>query len=185
MRVHHRARRGQLGALSCFGGDPTIETRGRLEDHKRPPLPCRREERLVQANRGVIADTGLHFDAVGAQHRKPASADKRKWIFHRSDDATDAGGDDPFRTRPRLAGVDARLERAVERGAARIAPRLFERVHLGVRFTGALVCTLTEHDPFIRHDARPNDWIRRRAAEAAARVLERPPHPPFVVYHFS
>ena len=64
-------------------------------------------------------------------------------------------------------------------------PRLFERVHLGVRFAGALVRALTEHDPFVRHDARTNDGIRRRAAEAAARVLERPPHPPFVVYHFS
>jgi hypothetical protein len=81
--------------------------------------------------------------------------------------------------------VNARLERAVEGGAARVATRLFEGIHLGVRFTGALVRTLTEYDPVVRDDARANDGIRRRAAEAAARVLERPPHPPFVVYHFS
>jgi hypothetical protein len=60
-----------------------------------------------------------------------------------------------------------------------------ERVYFRVRLTGTLVRALTEHHAFVRHDARTHDRIRRRATQATARVLERPPHPPFVVYHFS
>ena len=41
------------------------------------------------------------------------------------------------------------------------------------------------HDAFVRDDAGADDRVRRRASETAARVLERPPHPPCVVYHFS
>jgi hypothetical protein len=54
-----------------------------------------------------------------------------------------------------------------------------------MRFAGALVCALAKHHAFVRHDAGANDGVRRRAAEATPRVLERTPHPPFVVYHFS
>ena len=86
---------------------------------------------------------------------------------------------------------DARLERAVERGAARALARFVERVHFGVRLAGALVRALADHDAIVGHDAGADHRIGRRAPEPAARVLERPPHPAQVVarvgavYHFS
>jgi hypothetical protein len=81
--------------------------------------------------------------------------------------------------------VNARLERAVERGAARIASRLFKSIHLGVRLTRTFVGALAEHHAFVRYDACTHNRVRRRAAKPTARMLDRSPHPPFVVYHFS
>jgi len=54
-----------------------------------------------------------------------------------------------------------------------------------MRFAGALVRAVTYDDPFIGNDARANDRIRRRPAQAPTCVLQCPPHPPAVVYHFS
>jgi hypothetical protein len=79
--------------------------------------------------------------------------------------------------------VHARLERAVQRGAARGGAGLFERVDLRVRLTRALVRALPDHHALVGDDARADDRIRRRPAEAAARVLDCPPHPSLVVYH--
>ena len=53
---------------------------------------------------------------------------------------------------------------------------------------------LSEHDTFVRDDARADDRVRSRASETTACVRHRPPHPPCVVrrglrrhdgYHFS
>jgi hypothetical protein len=79
----------------------------------------------------------------------------------------------------------ARLESAIESGAARSRSSLFEREDLCMRFAGALVRAVTDHDPFISNDARANDRIRRGPAQATTCVLQCPPHPPAVVYHFS
>jgi hypothetical protein len=54
-----------------------------------------------------------------------------------------------------------------------------------MRLAGALVGAVTDDDPFIGYDARANDRIRRRPAQATTCVLQCPPHPPAVVYHFS
>jgi hypothetical protein len=81
--------------------------------------------------------------------------------------------------------MHARLEGAVQRGAACTRPRLFQREHLRVRFAGALVRAVTDNDPFIGNDARANYRIRRGPAQATTCVLQCPPHPPTVVYHFS
>jgi hypothetical protein len=77
------------------------------------------------------------------------------------------------------------FERAVQCGTMGLSSGLFEGIHLRMRFTGSLVRTLPEHDAFVRHDAGAHHRVGRRAAEAPARVLERPSHPPLVVYHFS
>ena len=73
---------------------------------------------------------------------------------------------------------DARFQRAVERGAAAPLACFVERVHLGVRLAGALVCAVADHDTFVGDHARADDRIRCRAPEAAPRLLERAPHPP-------
>ena len=54
-------------------------------------------------------------------------------------------------------------------------------LYLGVRTAGEFVRPLSEHDTVIRHHARADNRVRRRPAETAACVLDRPPHPPRVV----
>jgi hypothetical protein len=54
-----------------------------------------------------------------------------------------------------------------------------------MRAAGELVRALAEHNSLVGDDACANDWIGRGSSEAATRLLDRPPHPPNVVYHFS
>jgi hypothetical protein len=54
-----------------------------------------------------------------------------------------------------------------------------------MRLAGSLVRALAEHDAFVRHDAGAHHGVGCRAAKPSARMLERAPHPPLVVYHFS
>ena len=54
-----------------------------------------------------------------------------------------------------------------------------------MRFAGAFVSTVTDDDAFISNDARADYRIRRGPAQATTRLLQCPPHPPAVVYHFS
>jgi hypothetical protein len=174
-----------LRALSGAGGEASIEAGGSLQDHEWTSLACRREERLIQSNCFFVPDPGPHFDAVGAQCRKPSPADEREWVLHCGHHATNSRSDNPLGTRAGFPGVNTRLERAVKSGAPSVTAGFFERVHLGVRLARTLVRTLPEHHPFVRHDASAHHRVRRRPTKAAARVLERPLHPPFVVYHFS
>jgi hypothetical protein len=81
--------------------------------------------------------------------------------------------------------VRARFERAVQRRAAGEAARLLERIDLGVRLTRAFVRPLADDHAFVRDHACAYYGIRRRASEAAPRMLEGTPHPSMVVYHFS
>ncbi|HEY5617038.1 MAG TPA: hypothetical protein VIK60_03795, partial [Vicinamibacterales bacterium] len=63
--------------------------------------------------------------------------------------------------------------------------RLLQREGFGMWLAGALVRTIADDDPLVGNDACADDRVRRGAAKAAARVLQCPPHPACVVYHFS
>ncbi len=67
------------------------------------------------------------FDARIAQQSETLPGDARVGVFHRADDPGDAGGDD----RPAQGGVDAvmraRLQRDIERRAARGLAGFVER----------------------------------------------------------
>ena len=90
----------------------------------------------------------------------------------------DAGGEHGIGARRRAAGVVARLERHVERGAARVVsarPRIRQRVDLGVRLARALVPAFADHRAVLDdHAADPR--IRRRRVEAALGQHERARH---------
>jgi hypothetical protein len=195
VRVPDRRPRRQLGSHPRRRRDAAIQARRGLEHDEWTALANRGDERLIQP-RGVGApDTGLDRDAVIAEDGEAASANQRIGILHRRHDSADARRNDPLRARARSAGVHARLERAVQRGAARTFPGLIERQHLRVRLSGPLVRSITHDDVLVGDDAGAYERIWRRAAEAAARELERPPHPPLihlrqgfgghVLYHFS
>ena len=163
--------------------DTPVETRRRLEDHEGPAGAHRGEKRLIQPNRRIVLHADVDLDAVRAQRREAAPVHQRKRIFHRGDDASNAGGDDALGAGSGPPGVRARLERAVQRRAASVRARLVERVDLRVRPAGEFVRALADHDAFVRDHARADDRVGRRPSEAAARMLDRPPHPPCVVYH--
>ena len=90
-------------------------------------------------------------------------------------DAADAGLGDARRARAGAAGVGARLERAVQRRAARPRAGLVERKHLGVRPAGPLVrAPADDHALVVDDDGadhRVRDWCvpRPRSASCSAR----------------
>ena len=127
----------------------------------------------------------LHLDAVRPQHGKAAPSDQRERILHRRHDAPDAGRDDALGARTGASGMRARFERAVQRGAAGGVARFVQRMDLGVRLAGALVRALPHHDAVVRHHARADERIGRGAPQSSAGMLDRPPHPSLVVYHFA
>src|ERR1700733_11044870 len=76
--------------------------------------------------------------AMPAARRRawPAPAALRIGIFQRRYDARNAGGNDGVGTRRRAAKMRARLERDVERRAARERTGAAQRLDFGVRTTG-------------------------------------------------
>ena len=148
------------------------------------PSSNRRQKRLIQPDGPIPLDTGIDDDSVIAKRAKPSPRTAGKGSSIAATTLLIPGCDDPFGARPGASCVDARLERAVQRRSAGARSGLFEREHFGVRFAGALVRAVTDDDAVIGHDAGADDGVRRRAAEPTTSVLERPPHPPGVVYHF-
>ncbi len=190
MRVTGRRLGGELRALARRRRHSSIQAGGRLEDHERPLLTHRRDEGLVQPHRFVAGHAGLDHDAALPESGEAPALDERKRIFHRSHDADDAGGHDPLGAWPGAAGMDARFERAVQRGAPCPLTGFLQRSHLGMGFAGAFMATVADDDAFRRDDTGADERVGGRPADGAARMLERPPHPPHVrapkrvVYHF-
>ena len=72
-------------------------------------------------------------DAGGAQASRTVAADVRVRIARADDDAAHAGGDHRIGARRRAAVMGARLERHVERRAARPRAGIAQRLGLAVR----------------------------------------------------
>ena len=79
-----------------------------------------------------------------------------------------AGSDDVVGARRGPAEMAARLERHVERGAARRRTRLGEREHLGVRPAGAAMEPPAD-DPAVSHHDRSDRRVLGGTPEAAPR----------------
>ena len=77
------------------------------------------------------------FDARIAQQSETSPGDARVWVFQSADDPRDAGGDDRLGAGRRHAVMRARLQRDIERRAARGLAGFVERAPLGVRPTAA------------------------------------------------
>ena len=133
---------------------------------------------------GAAHSPDFDGDASGAKKREAAPADQRIRILDRRHHATNAGIDDALDARAGAAKMAARLERAVQRGAAGARSRLRQRPHFGVRLARALVVALPDHDAVRRHQHRANQRIRTGPAAAAGRVKQRALHV-VAIYHFS
>ena len=107
--------------------------------------------------------------------RLDAAARNAARIANGGHDARDARGDDGVGTRRRLAVVRARLERDVQRRAARAATSRAQRIDLGVRLAESRVKPLAD-DLTAGNDDGADHWVRRRlspsgSASASARRM--------------
>ncbi len=135
-----------------------------------PALSNQREERLIRAR----------WPPPGRARPRPArrAADRKAnpWpltrgfgSIDRGDDAQDARLDDADDAGPGAAQVAAGLERRIQRAAARPLPGHVERVHFGVRFAGAVMVPVADHDAVARHDDRADHRVGAGPAAAALR----------------
>jgi len=109
----------------------------------------------------------------GTKGADPAAVVAWVRVAHRCDDASDPGLADRIDAGRRAAVMDARLERHVERRAARAGARLREGVDFGVRFAGRVVVALSD-DAIVRDDDRADHGIRTGPAGSARREAQRP-----------
>ena len=158
--------RDPLRAALCRG-DPAVERGRRLEQDERAVEPGRGQERLVQPLRLGRQHADARLDPRRPQQREPPPVDERERVAHGCDDARNARVAHERRARGRAAVVRARLERDVERRAARASPGLLQRRHLGVRTSGPRVETLA-HDAAAADDDAADDGVGVRLAEPRA-----------------
>src|SRR5262249_28004626 len=142
------------------------------------------EKRLVEARGLESPEADLHSNAMPPQKGESLALHHGVRILSRSDDASDACFDDSSHARTGSTLVTTRLKGAVERRTARLLSRHIERAYLRVRFAGALVISLADHEASSRDDNRPHHRIRTRPAAAARCEKQRAIHEVFV-YHFS
>jgi hypothetical protein len=128
---------------------------------------------LIEPRRSCGAHADLHVDAMSPKVRETPSTNCRIRIFGGGDDARDPGLDDPADTGPCPANVTTRFQVAVQDGTSCPAASDVERVYFGMRFTGALVEPLADHDAFLRHDHRADHRIRAGSAAPALGEKER------------
>ena len=176
VRMPKRIVRADARALPDLRRHAVVEARRRLHDDERPMLRLEREIRAVQPERTLAAGADRHVDALLTQKIEPATAHARIGVDRGRNDARDAGCRDAFDARSGSADVRARLERAVERRAAREIARLVERTHLGVRSACVLVISLTDDRAVFAHDDRADHRIRTGRSAAALGEIERAVH---------
>ena len=180
--VPKRIVRADARALPHLRRHAVVEARRGFHDDERPMQGFEREIRAVQPERPLAAGAHRHIDAFLTQKIEPAATDARIGVDRRRNDARDAGCRDTFDARARSPDVAARLERAVERRAAREISRLVERAHFGVRSACLLVISLPDDRAVFgaRPPRRPSDsdWSspgparRDRARGSCTRVRE-------------
>ncbi len=156
-------------------GGVAVRRLGELQSDHRPPL---RHPQYVAEMIGA----GLHGAHAGRRPRRRPRATahgrgrrRAVRVLERGDDPRDAGGEDRVHAGRRRAVMRARLQRDVERRAAR---RLAGRSHgdgLGVR-AAAQRRVAARDDDAVLDDQRANRRIRPRAAEIAPAERQRRRH---------
>ena len=99
----------------------------------------------------VSGKTDIDRDPGGAKFGMALPGDIRIGILDRRHHARDPGGDDGIRTGRRLADMRARLQRHIERGAARGLPGTPERLGLGMGPAACLRPATADNDAVPDH----------------------------------
>ena len=146
-----------------------------LEDHMRT-LVADAPEMPGMIARGLRrAEPDIDRDAGGAQPRMALPRHFRIGILDRRHHARDAGGDDGIGAGRRLAEMRARLQRHIERGAARGLAGARQRLRLGMRPAAGLGPAAADNDAVLDHD-RADGGIGPGAALPAPAERQRQLH---------
>src|SRR5581483_2658195 len=121
------------------------------------------------------AEADIDGNAGGTKLRKALPCDLRIGIPDRSHHAGNSRGNDGVGTGRRLAEMRARLERDIERGAARGVTGAVERLRLGMRAPARLGPAAADNDAVLHHDCA-HGRIGRSAAQPAPPKRQRKVH---------
>ena len=159
-------------------GHPPVEGDGRLVRDERPRRARPRCARPRSGRARAISSSPLgelDLDARRAQPLEPRPSVSRVRVAGGGHDARDPGRDDRVRARRRAPVVRARLERDVERRAARALAGRLERDDLGVRAALALVPALADDLAVAarRRRRRPGSGASCRGPARRARARAR------------
>ncbi len=193
---HHRAGAGQHRAAAraqalhigacCRAGDPlaaavaerafAVQAGPQLDRHPRPLLRHALDEALVQLGGlgGQQAMFGNH--ARRRQPRQTAPSHQRIGVGHRRHHAADASGNQRVGARRGAAVVAAWLQRHIGGGAGGLGAGFGQRVHFGVRLTGAVV-PAAAHQLAIAHQHAAHARIGRGGEEALGGQAQGLRHP--------
>src|SRR4029077_3761585 len=157
-------------------GDLAIEGHPPLERRARPSLAHRGEEHPILALGFPAAGADDALDTRGAELGEAAARDERIGIADRCDHAHDTSLNDRGGAGRCPSLMRARLERHIERGAARAGAGCPQGLDLGVGPAGAGVESFADDVTAGRDDHRADQRVRRGQPAAALGQLERPPH---------
>src|ERR1700694_5695565 len=104
------------------------------------------------ARRLIRTEPDIDRDAGGAKFCMALPGDFWVGILDRGDHARDAGGDDGLSAGRRLADMRARLQRHIERGAARGLTGPRERLRLGMGPATRVGPAAADNDAVLDHD---------------------------------
>ena len=153
-QMHPRLRglAGDRDRLAAGSGDLVVGRHRELQDHMRalvadaPEMPGM----IARGLRGAQPD--IDRDAGGAQPGMALPGHFRIGILDRRHHARNAGGDDRIGAGRRLAEMRARLQRHIERGAARGLAGARQRLGLGMGPAAGLGPAAADDDAVLDHD---------------------------------
>src|SRR3954468_2797293 len=142
------------------------------------------EDRVLPLRR-ILLDADDDVDAALAQVTQSPAVHERVGILDRDHRAPDAAVGDQRRARPGPSGMRARLERAIERGAARTLAGVLQCDDLGMRPARLLMRAASDDHAVVIHHERTNQRIGVGVPSPTLRQRDRLAHEIRVDYHFS
>src|SRR5258705_1378479 len=181
MHAVFRGLAGDRNRLVAGGADLVIGGDRQLQDPMRALVADAAKVSGMVARGLFRAKPDIDRDAGGAKSCVALASDFRIGILDRRDHARNPRSDDGIDTRRRFAEMRARLQRHVERGAARRIPGTPQRLRLGMRTPTALRPAAADNDAVPDHD-RADRRIGPGAAQPAAAERQRKLHETLVGY---
>ncbi len=153
-QMHARPRRltRYRDRLAPGSADPVVGRYRKLEDDMGPSIADAPEMPGMIVRRLCRTKPDIDRNPGGAKPRMALPGNFRVGILDRRHHARNAGGDDGIRAGRRLADMRTRLQRHVERGAARGLAGVIERHGLGMGTAACLRPAAADNDAVPDHD---------------------------------